>query len=268
VALWWQWLIAGGCAWLVGVSKTGVRGLGIFVVPVLGLTMGDAMASAGLLLPLLSVADFFAVAYYRRHAEVRKLWELAPWVALGMALAGVVLFLPASAFPGGPEPWYNCAVGAVVMAMLVLHLLRKRHADAPVPDDVAHAARYGVTAGFATTLANAAGPVMNLYLLSKRLPKHEFIATGAWYFLIVNLLKVPIYVPRGMITWQSLAVDACLAPLVVIGALTGRRLFERIPQRLFERTVLVLAAVAALMLFVPKQWYRPTATAPVAPAAP
>ncbi len=266
MAQWWQWLIAGGCAWLVGVAKTGVPGLGIFVVPVLSLTLGDAVASAGLLLPLLSVADVFAVAYYRRHAEVRKLWELAPWVAVGMAIAAVVLFLPAADFPGGPERWYNGAVGSVVLAMLILHLVRKRQPDAPVPEDVAHAARYGITAGFATTMANAAGPVMNLYLLSKRLPKHEFIATGAWYFLIVNLLKVPIYVPRGMITWESLTIDAYLAPVVVLGALTGRRLFDRIPQRLFERTVLILAALAALMLFVPRHWYHapPPVVAPAA----
>lgn len=261
---WWQWLVAGICAALVGVAKTGVPGLGILVVPVLGLVIGDTVASAGYLLPLLCVADLFAVVYYRRHAQARTLWELAPWVLGGMALAGGVLLLQRGALHErvGPAA-INAAVGAIVLAMIALHLLRKRHADAPVPTDRGHAARYGITAGFATTMANAAGPVMNLYLLSRRLPKAEFIATGAWFFLVINLAKLPIYAPLGMITPTSLLFDACLAPLVVVGALTGRRIFDRIPQRLFERTVLTLAALSALLLFVPKSVWRP---APAPPA--
>jgi len=254
---WWQWVVAGLCATLVGVAKTGVPGLGILVVPVLGLVIGDTVASAGYLLPLLCVADLFAVLYYRRHAQARKLWQLAPWVLGGMAIAGVLLVLQRGALHEriGPTA-VNAAVGTIVLAMIALHLVRKRQPDAPVPTDRGHAARYGVTAGFATTMANAAGPVMNLYLLSQRLPKAEFIATGAWFFLVINLAKLPIYVPLQMITPASLAFDACLAPLVVLGALTGRRIFDRIPQRAFERTVLTLATLAALMLFVPKQVWR------------
>ena len=265
---WWQWAVAGCCAALVGVAKTGVPGLGILVVPVLGLVIGDTVASAGYLLPLLCVADCFAVVYYRRHAQAGKLWELAPWVLIGMAVAGGLLLVQHGALDErlGPSA-INAAVGTIVLAMIGLHLWRKRHADAPVPTDRGHAARYGVTAGFATTMANAAGPVMNLYLLSQRLPKAEFIATGAWFFLIINLAKLPIYVPLGMITPTSLLFDACLAPLVVLGALTGRRIFDRIPQRLFEHTVLTLAALAALLLFVPRSvWLGRPAVEVAAPA--
>jgi hypothetical protein len=255
--VWWQWIVAALCAVLVGVAKTGVPGLGIFVVPVLGVSLGGGVASAGFLLPLLSVADVFAVGYYRRHAQVNKLWELTPWVLAGMALSAVALFLPEKLFHGHRDSVFNVVIGVVVLAMIAIHWQRKRHADAPVPTDLGHAARYGVTAGFATTLANAAGPVMNLYLLSKRLPKEEFIATGAWFFLVINLAKVPIYAVRGTITWHTLALDACLAPAVIIGALFGRRIFDRIPGRAFERTVFTLAGLAALMLFVPKElWTR------------
>ena len=265
---WWQWAVAGLCATLVGVAKTGVPGLGILVVPVLGLVIGDTVASAGYLLPLLCVADLFAVVYYRRHAQAGKLWALAPWVLAGMAIAGVLLLLQRGALHDriGPTA-VNAAVGSIVLAMIGLHLLRKRTPDAPVPTDRGHAARYGITAGFATTMANAAGPVMNLYLLSQRLPKAEFIATGAWFFLVINLAKLPIYAPLGMITPTSLAFDACLAPLVVLGALTGRRIFERIPQRVFERTVLALAATAALLLFVPRSvWHARSVPEAPAPA--
>jgi len=251
--LWWQWLIAVGCAMLVGVAKTGVPGMGIFVVPVLSLSLGSAMTGAGFLLPLLSVADIFAVAYYRRHAQLNKLWELSPWVLVGMALGSAVLYMPEAWFHGYRDSVFNMMIGLLVLAMIVVHWWQKQRSQAPVPTDVGHTARYGITAGFATTLANAAGPVMNLYLLSKKLPKEEFIATGAWYFLVVNLSKVPIYAGRGMITWDTLTCDAILAPAVVVGALFGRRVFDHIPQRAFERTVFILAALAALMLLVPKE---------------
>ena len=238
---------------LVGVAKTGVPGMGIFVVPVLSLTLGSAMTGAGFLLPLLSVADIFAVAYYRRHAQLNKLWELTPWVLVGIGLGTAVLYMPEGWFHGHRDSVFNMVIGLLVLAMIIVHWRQKQRAQASVPTDVGHAARYGITAGFATTLANAAGPVMNLYLLSKKLPKEEFIATGAWYFLVVNLSKVPIYVGRDMITWDTLACDAMLAPAVVVGALFGRRVFDHIPQRAFERTVFTLAALAALMLFVPKE---------------
>jgi hypothetical protein len=117
-----------------------------------------------------------------------------------------------------------------------------------IADGVVQAAGYGVVAGFATMLANAAGPVMNAYLLAKRLPKEEFIATGAWFFLIINLSKVPVYAGRGLMSAHSLLFDLLLAPAVVVGALCGRQIFARIPQRAFERIVLLLTGAAAVLL--------------------
>src|SRR5262245_42290503 len=92
----WQWLLGALCAFRVGVAKTGVPGLGIFVVPLMALTVGDARRSAGWLLPLLCAADVFAVAYYRRHAQTTRLVSLAPWVAAGMIGGALAL--------AGPEP--------------------------------------------------------------------------------------------------------------------------------------------------------------------
>ena len=94
----------------------------------------------------------------------------------------------------------------------------------PVPPDRWwQSAGYGASAGFATTVANAAGPVMNLYLLARRLPKHEFVATGAWFFFVVNLVKLPIYAGHGLIDRRSLLFDLALAPSVVGGRVARAR---------------------------------------------
>jgi uncharacterized protein len=235
----WQWLLGALCAWCVGVAKTGVPGLGIFAVPLMALTVGDARHSAGWLLPLLCAADVFAVSYYRRHAQTTRLASLAPWVAAGMVGGALAL--------AGPEPLLKRLIGVIVLAMIVLNVARRRTA-APPPDTRLAVAGYGVSAGFATTVANAAGPIMNLYMLAKHLSKEELIGTGAWFFLVVNFSKLPVYAWHGLIDARSLLVDAVLAPAVIAGAFSGRALFARIPQKTFEWVVLGLTAVSALML--------------------
>jgi len=250
----WQWLLGGACALGVGMAKTGVPGLGIFVVPLMVLAVGDARQSAGWLLPLLCVADVFAVAVYRRHAEARQLFSLVPWVLVGMAAGALAL--------GGPESVLRRVVGAIVLAMVVLRIARgrPRPAEDGVPPPalslggakpaLGSAIGYGVVAGFATTLANAAGPVMNPYLLARQLPKQQFFATGAWFFLVINLSKLPIYAGHGLIHTRSLLFDLVLVPPVLIGAAIGRRVAARLPQQTFEVLVLALTAAASALLML------------------
>jgi len=238
----WQWALGALCAIFVGIAKTGMPGFGILVVPLMVFTVGDARASAGWLLPILCAADLFAIAYYRRHAQARRLFELALWVVLGMAGGALALRLG--------DPVLRRLVGGIILVMVAAHLWRKWRGDRPVPSGWHHGAPYGVAAGFATTVANAAGPVMSLYLLSQRLPKDEFIATGAWFFFLINLSKVPLYAHMGMIGKTSLLFNACLLPAVAAGALLGRTVVRRLPQGVFEKVVLGLTAVAALLLLI------------------
>ena len=235
----WQWLLGALCAFCVGVAKTGVPGLGILVVPMIVLTVGNAKSSPAWLLPILCTADVFAVVYWRRHAAAGRLFSLAPWALVGMAGGAVALSLP--------EKTLKPVIGGIIVVMLLAYLVRRfsRNPSSITP----HPALYGVTAGFATTVANAAGPVMNLYLLSKRLPKEEFIATGAWFFFIINLTKIPIYIWHGMFSRQSLMFDLCMIPAVFAGAISGRKIIDYIPSHVFEALIIILTAVSTLILF-------------------
>lgn len=234
----WQWALGVFCAFLVGVGKTGVPGLGILVIPLMVLTIGDARQAAGWLLPVLCIADLFAVYYWRRHAAAGRLFALAPWVVVGMAVGAAALSLN--------ERVLRPMVGGVVLLMLAAYLWRRLRPD--LSNIGTHAAPYGITAGFATTVANAAGPVMSLYLLSKQLPKEEFVATGAWFFFIINLTKLPIYAWHGMIGRPSLTFDALMAPAVLVGALTGKWVLQHIEPKVFEFLVIVLTAISTLLL--------------------
>ena len=235
----WRYVAGAFCAFMVGVAKTGVPGLSILTVPVMVLIVGDARLAAGWMLPILCFADLFAVYYWRRHAAAGRLFSLAPWVLLGMAAGAFTLTLP--------ERYLRPIVGSIVFLMLCLYLWRRYRAGENAP--AAHPLPYGIAAGFATTVANAAGPVMSLYLLSKRLPKEEFVATGAWFFFFINLIKVPIYVWQGLISAPSLMFGVAMAPAVLAGALTGKWVIQRIPPKVFESTIVILTAVSTVLLF-------------------
>lgn len=109
---------------------------------------------------------------------------------------------------------------------------------------------YGLLGGFTTMVANAAGPVMSLYFYAMRLPVLTFLGTSAWFFAIINLFKVPFSAGLGLLTRDTLVMDAMLVPVVLLGAFAGSRVARRIPQKVFEKLILVLTVAAALSLLV------------------
>jgi uncharacterized membrane protein YfcA len=234
---WWQWGLGALCAANVGMAKTGMPGMGVMVVPLMVLTVGDARLSAGWLLPILCMADVVAIWYWRRHAAAGRLFSLAPFVAIGIAGGAFTLSLN--------EFVLRKLVGIIIALMLCAHLWRRYSKS----ETKAHPLAYGVAAGYSTTVANAAGPVMNLYLLSQKLPKEEFVATGAWFFFFVNLSKVPIYAWHGLMSRSSLIFDAVMFPAILAGALLGRFLLHRISPKVFENSILVLTVISTLLLF-------------------
>jgi hypothetical protein len=99
-------------------------------------------------------------------------------------------------------------------------------------------------------MANAAGPIMIIYLLAMRLPKTEFIGTGALYFFIGNWVKVPFFLSLNLITIESLKFDLMLFPAIAVGAVAGVLILKRIPQKAFKTVVEGLAVIASLHLLL------------------
>jgi uncharacterized membrane protein YfcA len=239
----WQWLALGLGAFSTGLSKTGIAGLGVLPVALFANAL-PARASTGALLPVLLCADFFGVAFFRKHASWPHLWRLFPWVIVGI-VAGFL------ALGRVGDHAIQRLIGAILLAMVGLHCWRQRQAerlDAQMPHTMWFTALTGMLAGFTTMVANAGGPVMGLYLLAIGLPKLAFIGTGAWFFMLVNASKVPFSLKLGLITPDSLAMDALLLIPMIPGALLGPIVLRRINQRAFEVMVLALTVVAALKL--------------------
>lgn len=237
-----RWLVLGGSALLIGISKTGLPGVGIIAILMAAMVI-PAKESTGLILPMLIVGDIFAVAYYRRHAVWKHLLKLLPFSVTGVVLGTVGLGYVTN-------EQLRPIIGGIVLVMLVLNYLHHRRPDAKIPDGWWFPIVMGLIGGTTTMMANAAGPIMVIYLLAMRLPRNEFLGTGAWYFLLMNCFKVPFSMGLSLITFDSLKMNLTLAPLVVLGAIVGVRLAKRIPEKGFGRIVQILALVAAIELIV------------------
>jgi uncharacterized membrane protein YfcA len=238
-----NWILASFTAVCVGIAKTGLPALGILPAPLFALVL-PARVSTGALLPLLIVADAFAVIFWRRHGSWKHLVRLLPWT-----VAGIV----AGYFAMGriDDQQMRYVMGAIVVVMLGVHVYREYvlGKNAAIPTAWWFAAIAGFLAGATTMIANAAGPVTMIYLLSMRLPKNEFIGTSAWYFFILNWIKVPFSLSLGLVTLESLTFNAVLVPAVVAGAVAGLFLAKRIPERAFMIAVLVLTLASAVKMF-------------------
>ncbi len=236
------WIVIATSAVVVGMSKTGMPGLGILPVPMMALAFSPR-ESTGLLLGVLILADLFAVTYHRRNARWPHVLRLLP-----AALAGIV----AGYFGLGyiNDQQLKPIIGGIVLVMLGLNYWRTRAGgeEAPIPTQWWFAVALGFMAGVTTMMANAAGPVMIIYLLAMRLPKIEFVGTSAWFFFAVNWLKVPFSAHLNLVTAESVKLNLMMLPFIAAGALLGILLLKRIPQKAFTVIVQVLAAAAAVRL--------------------
>jgi uncharacterized membrane protein YfcA len=187
------------------------------------------------------VGDVFAVAWFRRHAQWDRLWRLFPYVLAGMVPAYLVLLLL-------DDTQFRPALGGLILALLALEWLRKWSGWTRLADRWWLVGGTGFLAGFSSTVANAGGPVMTIYLLGRGLLKEQFIGTCAWFFFLLNLAKVVPFWTRNMLTPETIGFGVALSPVVIAGAFLGRWLVPRVSQRAFDLLVSALAAGAAAWL--------------------
>lgn len=236
----WVVLVVG--ALVIGFSKTAIGGL-VMVAVALFAAVLPARFSTGVALLLLIVGDLFAIRAYTRYADWKVLRGLAPWVGLGI-VGGAVFLLYAG------DTAVKRTIGAILVVLVLVAIVRKLRgttSEEVPPPSVPLEGAAGVGSGFMSMVANA-GSLVYLYLLRLRLPMLTFLGTGAWYFFVVNLVKVPISFGLGLITSTTLVLTLVLSPAVAVGALVGRYAVKKLTLAAFEWIVLVVTLVASLNL--------------------
>ncbi|MCP3930727.1 MAG: sulfite exporter TauE/SafE family protein [Bacteroidetes bacterium] len=238
-----NWFLFLLCGILIGMAKTGLSGAGIVIVPIMAGIFGGKL-SVGIVLPLLIFADIFAVNYYHRHANWRYVFLALPWALLGVGIA---------TFYGNSidDEQFKTLLAIIILGGIVLMLWQDFGLKSKtIPDKWWFAAVLGLGGGFTTMIGNAGGPIMSLYLLSMRLPKNAFIGTAAWFFFLINLLKVPFHVfSWKTITVQTLMIDLIALPTILIGVVVGIKLVKLFPEKAYRYFIIGSTALSALFLF-------------------
>lgn len=239
-----HWVFLAICGIFIGMSKVGVPGVSMIVVPTLAFIFGGK-SSTGVLLPMLIMADFFGVSYYRRHAEWKYLIKILPWAFVGI---GIALWVGSVV---NDEQFKNLIAILVFVCIALMLWKDRKKGQQFFPDNWWFAASMGILGGFATMIGNVAGPIFAIYLLAVHLPKNNFIGTGAWFFLIVNVFKFPLH----LFVWKTinvntLTLDLFTLPAIALGAFLGIRLVKIIPEQTYRYAVIVITALSAFLLLV------------------
>lgn len=241
----WLWVLcAVSAVVIIGIAKSGFGGgIGVVATPLLAVAMPTTNA-VGILLPVLIVADIFAVKSHRREANYALLWWM--WGGALLGLAGGWLIIAWMEDEGQLETALNLIVGAICLLFVLLQLYRLTGREFHgIPTGKGGGIIAGGTAAIASTLAHAAGPIITIYLLERRELKASFVGTSVVFFFILNLAKVPVFVTEDLITVQTLITSAWLALAVPVGAALGLWMFRRVPEKPFTLIMYIAAALAA-----------------------
>ena len=236
-----QWISIFIAAILLGLSKSGIKGIGILIVVVLAFVFGEK-ASTGVLLPLLIVADIFAVIYYNRHAQWKYILKLMPWMVIGV-LVGVWIGNDIS------EVLFKRLMALIIITSVLILIYTEKRKLSKIPTHIAFISSAGFLAGFTTMIGNLAGPISNIYFLAIKLPKNKFIGTAAWLFFIINVFKLPFHIfVWKTVTKETLILNSILIPAIIIGFFTGVMVVKKISNLNYRRFILIVTTIGALVM--------------------
>ena len=238
----WIWIIVG--AFLIGFSKTGIGGFLMLVIPILADVFGGK-ESTGIILPMLIVGDIIAVWYYNRHTEWSDIKRLLLWVVVGLLLGLIV---------GGfiNDAQFKMLIAILVLICLIVLVYTERKGDnLKIPKKLWFYALIGIMVGFTSMIGNAAGVIFTIYLLALDFNKNDFMGTNAWFFLIINLTKVPLQIfVWHNISIKSILLASCMIPAIALGALVGAVIINKLNDKFFRYVVIAITAIAAIRLCI------------------
>tara|TARA_Y100000768_G_C23839057_1_gene615226 strand:+ start:122 stop:862 length:741 start_codon:yes stop_codon:yes gene_type:complete len=237
----YKFSIAAFCAFLLGISKSGIKGIAALIVTGFALAYG-AKSSTGVLMPLLLVGDIFAVTYYKSHVQWIYIFKLIPWMIFGV-LIGVI---------GGAaisENIFKYGMAGIILFSVGQMYYWENKREEIVPSHWSFASSMGILAGFTTMVGNLAGAFTNIYFLAMRVPKNVFIGTAAWLFFIINSFKVPFHIwSWKTINMSSILKSLELVPFVILGLIVGVFLVKKIKDDGYRKLIMIFTALGGIII--------------------
>jgi len=244
------WIFVSVAIVIQGISKSGFAGgAGILSLPLMMLVMPvDKVAAT--LLPLLILCDLNAIYHHRHNKDWTQVMRIFVPSCLGIVLGALVWWQIGR---DGVE-FYGQLIKRMVGVIAIvfgLYIAAKDRSMAWVAHHKAGrktAVAVGVVAGFTSTIAHAAGPIVSLYVYSQGFNKTLFVGTVAWTFTLINITKLPFYAWAGLVDTSVLWFDACLVALIPVGSWLGHWMHHRVSEWWFSRIIMVLTLVAGVQL--------------------
>lgn len=238
-----QWLLISLAMFILGISKSGIKGITIIIVTLMALVLG-AKPSTGIMLPMLIVGDILAIFYYKKHVQWKYLVQLLPWMMIGVVLG---------TFAGKdlPEAIFKQGMAVIILFSVGMMYWWDKKSDKSVPTQWWFGGSMGLAAGFTTMIGNLAGAFSNIFFLAMRLPKNHFIGTAAWLFFFINIFKLPFHIfVWETITPETIALNIRLVPPIIIGFFSGTMLVKKIKEQHYRQMILILTALGALLILL------------------
>lgn len=240
----WQWLWVMIAAFLVGFSKTGISGLIMPVIPIIASVFGGK-ESTGIILPILLVGDVFALYYYKQHVEWNDIKKLLPWTLVGLILGAIV---------GNyiNDKQFKTTISIlVIVCLIILIYMGKKGEEFRVPRRTWFYALTGIFSGFASMIGNAAGPIFSIYLLAMNFKKNDYMGTTAWFFFIINFIKLPLQILFWHnISFKTVTITLGVLPAIAIGALLGVVIIKKLNEKPFRLIIMSMTAITAVRLLI------------------
>jgi uncharacterized membrane protein YfcA len=236
-----EWLLAFSGAILLGIGKAGLKGIGIVIVTIMAIVFGGKQ-STGVLIPMMVVADVFAVIYYHRHTQWKFLVKLLPSMVIGVLL-GVWLGNDIS------DILFKQLMAVLILGIVVVMIYMDRKKTNEIPSSKIFSNSIGLLSGFTSMIGNLAGSFATIYFLAMRLPKNEFIGTAAWLFFIINVFKLPFHIfVWKTISSESLIINLILVPGIIFGFYVGIKLVKLINNEIYRKFILLVTGIGAIVI--------------------
>ena len=236
-----EWLLAFSGAILLGIGKAGLKGIGIVIVTIMAIVFGGKQ-STGVLIPMMVIADVFAVIYYHRHTQWKFLIKLLPSMVIGVLL-GVWLGNDIS------DILFKQLMAVLILGIIVVMIYMDRKKTNEIPSSKIFSNSIGLLSGFTSMIGNLAGSFSTIYFLAMRLPKNEFIGTAAWLFFIINVFKLPFHIfVWKTVSSESLIINLILVPGIIFGFYVGIKLVKLINNEIYRKFILLVTGIGAIVI--------------------
>jgi hypothetical protein len=195
-------------------------------------------------IPILTVAQL--IGNGSRVWFNRKLldWRVVAWFALGgvpMALLGGFFFAKA------PLGFLTRLLGVFLILVVVWRHVRPEMKTRPPLKSFVF---IGAGASFLSALLGSVGPLMAPFFLAYGLVKGAYISTEALSTVVMHVAKLVAYHQTSLLTKHAIFVGLALGPIMILGSFLGKKIVDRLPEKVFVLIIEITLVVAGIMFLV------------------